>query len=37
MIGVQVRGRAVSGVEKAIREFPEVDYVAVSTGGLTWC
>jgi Lrp/AsnC family transcriptional regulator for asnA, asnC and gidA len=33
VIGVQVRGRAVSGVEKAIREFPEVDYVAVSTGG----
>lgn len=33
VIGVQVRGRPVSGVEKAIREFPEVDYVAVSTGG----
>lgn len=33
VIGVQVRGRAVSGVEKAIREIPEVDYVAVSTGG----
>lgn len=30
---VQVRGRAVSAVEKAIREFPEVDYVAVVTGG----
>ena len=33
VIGVQVRGQAVSGVEKSIREFPEVDYVAVSTGG----
>jgi Lrp/AsnC family transcriptional regulator for asnA, asnC and gidA len=33
VIGVQVRGRPVSLVEKAIREFPEVDYVAVSTGG----
>jgi Lrp/AsnC family transcriptional regulator for asnA, asnC and gidA len=33
VIGVQVRGRPVSGIEKAIRAFPEVDYVAVSTGG----
>jgi Lrp/AsnC family transcriptional regulator for asnA, asnC and gidA len=33
VIGVQVRGRPVSVVEKSIREFPEVDYVAVSTGG----
>lgn len=33
VIGVQVRGRPVSVVEKAIRGFPEVDYVAVSTGG----
>lgn len=33
VIGVQVRGRPVSVVEKAIRAFPEVDYVAVSTGG----
>ena len=33
VIGVQVRGRAVSAVEERIRDFPEVDYVAVSTGG----
>jgi Lrp/AsnC family transcriptional regulator for asnA, asnC and gidA len=33
LIGVEVRGRAVSSVEKAIRQFPEVDYVAVCTGG----
>ena len=33
LIGVEVRGRPVSSVEKAIREFPEVDYVAVCTGG----
>jgi Lrp/AsnC family transcriptional regulator for asnA, asnC and gidA len=33
VIGVQVRGRPVSTVEKAIREFPEVDYVAASSGG----
>jgi Lrp/AsnC family transcriptional regulator for asnA, asnC and gidA len=33
VIGVQVRGRPVSTVEKAIREFAEVDYVAASSGG----
>jgi Lrp/AsnC family transcriptional regulator for asnA, asnC and gidA len=33
LIGVEVRGRAVSVVEKAIRQFEEIDYVAVCTGG----
>ena len=32
LIGIRVRGRALASVEQAVRELPEVDYVAVTTG-----
>ncbi len=32
LIGIRVRGRALAAVEQAVRDLPEVDYVAVTTG-----
>lgn len=33
LIGVRVRGHALADVERRLRVLPEVDYVAVTTGG----
>ncbi len=33
LIGVRVRGHAVAEVEQVVRVMPEIDYVAVTTGG----
>jgi Lrp/AsnC family transcriptional regulator, regulator for asnA, asnC and gidA len=33
LVGIRVRGHAVAEVERAVRVLPEVDYVAVTTGG----
>lgn len=32
LVGIRVRGRAVTEVERALRSLDEVDYVAVTTG-----
>lgn len=32
LIGVRIRGHTASSVEVQLRNFPEVDYVAISTG-----